>query len=55
MEPMNKTLLILLLTFGIGACGVKGRPLPPQEPAFIGTGAPTYQNKKDEKKTNPKR
>lgn len=45
----------MLLIFAMTACGVKGRPLPPQEPPFIGTGEPTYLNKKDEKKPNQKR
>jgi hypothetical protein len=32
------------LTFTILAgCGVKGKPLPPLEPAEIGRGAPTYK------------
>lgn len=32
----------LLLSSGVG-CGVKGKPLPPLEPAQIGRGAPTYK------------
>jgi len=52
---MNKALLVILIVFGISACGVKGKPLPPLEPPSIGTGEPTYLNKKDEKKNNQKR
>jgi len=52
---MNKALLATLIVFGITACGVKGKPLPPLEPPSIGTGEPTYLNKKDEKKNNQKR
>ncbi|MDZ4083102.1 MAG: hypothetical protein U1E10_09210 [Bdellovibrionales bacterium] len=32
----------LLVSSGVG-CGVKGKPLPPLEPAQIGRGAPTYK------------
>ncbi|WP_413289523.1 hypothetical protein [Bdellovibrio sp. HCB337] len=52
---MNKVLFASLIIFAITACGVKGKPLPPLEPPPIGTGEPTYLNKKDEKKTNQKR
>lgn len=55
MEPMNKTLFALIFIFGVTACGVKGKPLPPEEPPFIGTGEPAFLNKKDDKKTNQKR
>ena len=55
MELMNKAAFIILLIFGITACGVKGRPLPPQDPPPIGNGEPTYLNKKDDKKTIQKR
>ncbi len=39
-----KLLVLLNLILGISiGCGVKGRPLPPLEPAEIGRGAPTYK------------
>jgi len=32
------------------ACGVKGKPLPPLEPAAIGRGAPTYKRAAEQAK-----
>lgn len=32
-----------LLAIVVSSCGVKGKPLPPLEPASIGRGAPTYK------------
>lgn len=32
------------------ACGVKGKPLPPLEPASIGRGAPTYKRAAEQAK-----
>jgi predicted small lipoprotein YifL len=55
MEVMNKVIFSILIVFGLAACGVKGRPLPPQELPSIGAGEPIYLNKKDEKKYNQKR
>lgn len=55
MEPMNKYIFASLIVFVVTACGVKGKPLPPLEPAPIGKGEPSTLNKKDEKKTNQKR
>jgi hypothetical protein len=46
---MNKrTQIIFVLAVSVFAvfsasCGVKGKPLPPLEPAHIGRGAPTYK------------
>jgi hypothetical protein len=51
---MNKAILATIIVFGITACGVKGKPLPPLEPPSIGTGEPVL-NKKDEKKNYQKR
>lgn len=36
-------------TFAV-ACGVKGKPLPPLEPASIGRGAPTYKRAAEQAK-----
>lgn len=57
METIRTKKLIILATafFAMIACGVKGRPLPPAEPAQIGTGEPPALNKKDEKIFNQKR
>lgn len=34
--------LILLFLSALLACGVKGDPQPPMQPAFLGRGKPTY-------------
>ncbi len=55
MEHLNKTALILML-LGLLGCGVKGRPLPPLNPAPLGRGEPTYKEsaqKKPTKKNQP--
>lgn len=36
-------LLIGILALGLSACGVKGDPLPPEKPAELGRGRPTYR------------
>lgn len=55
MEFLNKALAIGLL-FCVVGCGVKGRPLPPLNPAPIGRGEPTFQDeqKKPVKKSGKK-
>jgi hypothetical protein len=55
MGLMSKGIFSIFMVFGMIACGVKGRPLPPLEPPSIGIGEPIYLNKKDEKKNNQKR
>ncbi len=40
---MKNTLLNLLIVIILGACGVKGRPLPPDSPRDIGIGKPQYK------------
>lgn len=44
MERLNNITFILMLVFSLG-CGVKGHPLPPLNPAPIGRGEPTFQEK----------
>lgn len=44
MEPLNKILLIAMLALAVSACGVKGRPLPPLNPAPLGRGEPTFKD-----------
>lgn len=39
----------LLTTF---SCGVKGKPMPPAEPAFIGNGKTMQENDNLKKKSN---
>jgi len=34
---------VLLATFFLCACGVKGDPLPPEKPPQLGRGRPTYR------------
>lgn len=39
-----KSLLIFSVTLAwLNACGVKGDPLPPERPADLGRGRPTYK------------
>lgn len=40
---MMKFVLLLIVTLLSTACGVKGDPLPPEVPAEIGRGKPTYK------------
>jgi hypothetical protein len=49
----------LVVAILLGGCGVKGKPLPPQEPAYIGNGKPLQEktnlknkNEADSKKEN---
>ncbi|AFX99754.1 lipoprotein [Bdellovibrio bacteriovorus] len=44
MEPLNKILLFAVLALAVSACGVKGRPLPPLNPAPLGRGEPTFKD-----------
>ena len=51
---------IFLLYIGVFlflmACGVKGKPLPPENPREIGIGKPQYKGVDEElKKTKPKK
>jgi hypothetical protein len=55
MALQNNLLFLVLASLVLASCGVKGKPMPPLEPPSIGTGEPTYLNKKDEKKNNQKR
>ncbi|MEK2643702.1 hypothetical protein [Bdellovibrio sp. BCCA] len=52
MERLNKIALILVFLLPLG-CGVKGRPLPPLNPAPLGRGEPTFKDaqKKPTKKS----
>lgn len=44
MDQLNKILPVLLLALCVSACGVKGRPLPPLNPAPLGRGEPTFKD-----------
>lgn len=53
MRRRSKLSLVLVMGLvGAGAvgCGVKGKPLPPLEPAEIGRGAPTYKRAAEQAK-----
>lgn len=43
MENLNKWIFLTSLVF-LSGCGVKGRPLPPLNPAPIGQGKSNYQD-----------
>jgi predicted small lipoprotein YifL len=55
MAQLNKIFLLMILSFALASCGVKGKPLAPLEPPPIGNGEPTHFNKKEDKKNNQKR
>ncbi len=42
MTTLHKVLASLLLFTAAQGCGVKGRPLPPEKPAELGRGKPTF-------------
>ena len=46
-KPISKGLLLLSFAAACG-CGVKGDPLPPEKPADIGRGRPTYKRATEE-------
>jgi len=52
MKKLNRGLffvsLLPALGFILGACGVKGKPLPPDTPPFIGKGYPKAEDKPEE-------
>ena len=43
MAQVAQYTVALLIFFSVVACGVKGDPLPPDKPAEIGRGRPTYK------------
>jgi hypothetical protein len=43
MNWLKKALTFSVLAFWALACGVKGDPLPPEKPADLGRGRPTYK------------
>lgn len=46
-----RSLIFFALAFPLAACGVKGKPLPPLEPAPIGDGR--LKSKKNERRKPP--
>ncbi len=53
MEHLSKSLLLVAICFQV-ACGVKGKPLPPLQPAHLGRGEPTFTDV-DEKSASAKK
>ncbi|MEK2689466.1 hypothetical protein [Bdellovibrio sp. GT3] len=55
MEPLNKSLLLVIACAFVAGCGVKGAPLPPLTPPPLGRGEPTYSEttRKEKRKTRP--
>jgi hypothetical protein len=52
--PIFELLLLPIVSLWLAGCGVKGDPLPPERPAEIGRGRPTYQQATEEiMKTTP--
>lgn len=49
MRPFKVVLFFSSVIF-LASCGVKGKPLPPLEPAAIGRGAPTYKRAAEQAK-----
>ena len=45
-------ILITIVLLTLSSCGVKGKPLPPAEPAFIGNGKTIQENESLKKKNN---
>ena len=42
MTTLHKILASFFVLAAIQGCGVKGRPLPPEKPAELGRGKPTF-------------
>ncbi|UOF00356.1 lipoprotein [Bdellovibrio reynosensis] len=49
MERLNNIFLAMVVVFGLSACGVKGKPLPPLNPAPIGHGKPILKEAEQKK------
>lgn len=53
MERLSKSFLVIAILLQ-SACGVKGKPLPPLQPAHLGRGEPTF-TEADKKATTSKK
>ena len=42
-KKVLSSIFLIAITFGLASCGVKGDPLPPEKPAELGRGRPTYK------------
>lgn len=47
---MKISIVFVLVALSAAGCGVKGKPLPPLQPAEIGRGVPTYKRTAEEAK-----
>ncbi len=47
---MKISIVFVLVAISAAGCGVKGKPLPPLQPAEIGRGVPTYKRTAEEAK-----
>ena len=52
MQNLNKLLLLTAVVL-VSACGVKGPPIPPDPPAYLGRGKPSYQEQDKGRFKNP--
>jgi hypothetical protein len=43
MSWLKNPLIFSILAVWVSGCGVKGDPLPPERPAELGRGRPTYK------------
>lgn len=48
-----KWLSLLVFALFVAGCGVKGDPMPPEKPAELGRGRPTYKRAMKDIKVNP--
>lgn len=53
MKP-NRSVITFIFLGLLAGCGVKGKPLPPLEPAEIGRGVPTYKRTAEQAKPESK-
>lgn len=51
----SRALLFVFCAANLLSCGVKGRPLPPEDPQEIGIGRPRYQGVDEELKSSEKK
>lgn len=54
MAHLNKSLILITICFQV-ACGVKGKPLPPLQPAHLGRGEPTFTEAEKKSESEKKR
>lgn len=54
MEHLSKSLLLIAISLQV-ACGVKGKPLPPLQPAHLGRGEPTFTDADKDSTSTKKR